>query len=57
MGAFDISLCESYAKNSVLYDKRNLYFRDEEQTQRAWNDISKTLGYKGKSRKKKSIIF
>lgn len=33
----------------ALYDKRNPFYKDKQYSERAWNDISMKLGYKGKS--------
>lgn len=48
MGDLDINLITLYARTPALYDKRNPFYKDKQYSERAWNDISMKLGYKGK---------
>lgn len=47
MGDLDVSLITLYARTPALYDKRNPFYKDKQYSERAWNDISMKLGYKG----------
>ncbi|CAO1409252.1 unnamed protein product [Diamesa serratosioi] len=47
MGDLDINLITLYARTPALYDKRNPFYKDKQYSERAWNDISMKLGYKG----------
>lgn len=47
MGDLDVSLITLYARTPALYDKRNPFYKDKQYSERAWNDISVKLGYKG----------
>lgn len=49
MGDLDINLITLYARTPALYDKRNPFYKDKQYSERAWNDISMKLGYKGES--------
>jgi hypothetical protein len=35
---------------TALYDKRNPFYKDKQYSERAWNDISMKLGYKGNAK-------
>lgn len=48
MGDLDVNLITLYARTPALYDKRNPFYKDKQYSERAWNDISMKLGYKGK---------
>lgn len=47
MGDLDVNLITLYARTPALYDKRNPFYKDKQYSERAWNDISMKLGYKG----------
>lgn len=47
MGDLDVNLITLYARTPALYDKRNPFYKDKAYSERAWNDISMKLGYKG----------
>jgi hypothetical protein len=47
MGDLDINLITLYARTPALFDKRNPFYKDKQYSERAWNDISMKLGYKG----------
>lgn len=47
MGDLDVNLITLYARTPALYDKRNPFYKDKPYSERAWNDISMKLGYKG----------
>jgi hypothetical protein len=47
MGDLDVNLITLYARTPALYDKRNPFYKDKQYSERAWNDISAKLGYKG----------
>lgn len=47
MGDLDVNLITLYARTPALYDKRNPFYKDKHYSERAWNDISMKLGYKG----------
>jgi Alcohol dehydrogenase transcription factor Myb/SANT-like len=51
MGDLDINLITLYARTPALYDKRNPFYKDKQYSERAWNDISMKLGYKGNNNK------
>lgn len=52
MGDLDINLITLYARTPALYDKRNPFYKDKQYSEKAWNDISLKLGYKGKHKHK-----
>lgn len=56
MGDLDINLITLYARTPALYDKRNPFYKDKQYSERAWNDISMKLGYKGESELRSNII-